>query len=217
MNRLTGYMLVSLAVHAAIASIGFAVGAYQKAEPPPLVVDFSIQKSPVVTPKAPQPKPVAKAVRSMSLPAPPKNVAEAFPDTAAKREESPDSLFTSANNVSDDSSSAIPEKNSAPVSAPDSLETMKKSYLTCNFGPIRDKVMRELAFPPEAIEKGWHGCLKIAFLVHCDGRIDSIRVLASSGHLVLDQSAVEAVKNAAPYPKSPRKVEIQMPISYRFE
>jgi TonB family protein len=144
-------------------------------------------------------------------------VAEAFPDTAAKREESPDSLFTSANNVSDDSSSAIPEKNSAPVSAPDSLETMKKSYLTCNFGPIRDKVMRELAFPPEAIEKGWHGCLKIAFLVHCDGRIDSIRVLASSGHLVLDQSAVEAVKNAAPYPKSPRKVEIQMPISYRFE
>jgi len=216
MNRQAGYLLVSLAVHAALGSIGFALSAYQKAEPPPLVVDFSIQKSPVVTP-APQPKPVAKAARSVSLPAPSKNVAEAFPDTTAKSKEPPDSLFTSADTISDDLSTTSPEKNQAPVSAPDSLESMKKSYLACNFGPIRDKVMRELEFPPEAIEKGWHGCLKIAFLVHCDGRIDSIRVLASSGHPLLDQSAVDAVKHAAPYPKSPRKVEIQMPISYRFE
>jgi len=215
MNRQTGYMLVSLAAHAALGSIGLALSGRHGVEPPPVIVDFSIQQSPVLEPQPPRPKSTVKAARPVSIPAPPKVVSEAFPDTAAK--ETIDSTLALADSVFLDSSALAAQQPMTKADATDSLEKLKNSYIAFNYGPIRDRVFHELSFPPEAVDKGWDGSVKVSFTVQCDGRVDSIHVMTSSGHSVLDQSAIDAVKHAAPYPKSPKKVEIQMPISYKFK
>ncbi len=101
--------------------------------------------------------------------------------------------------------------------SPESAEAGDSAYVCANYGAIRSLIYKNMSFPDEAVQMGWQGKLQVAFLVHCDGHVDGIRVLTSSGHNVLDQSAVEAIKRAAPYPKSPRKVEIRLPICYRFD
>ena len=94
---------------------------------------------------------------------------------------------------------------------------LKNNYLNAQYGVIRDKVYRALSYPAFAQEEGWQGTVKISFLVNCDGSVDSIHVLKSSGYRLLDNNAVKAVRQAAPFPYAPARLEIIFPVVYRLE
>lgn len=66
----------------------------------------------------------------------------------------------------------------------------------------RDKVEKfgSLNYPEEAIRRNINGSLLLDVGVNPDGSIESMNVLRSSGHKVLDKAATQIVKMAAPFP-----------------
>lgn len=66
----------------------------------------------------------------------------------------------------------------------------------------RNKVERigNLNYPEKAVEKGISGSLLMDVAINPDGSLNSIRILRSSGHTILDKAAKRIVKLAAPYP-----------------
>jgi protein TonB len=66
----------------------------------------------------------------------------------------------------------------------------------------RDKVEKfgSLNYPEEAIRRNINGSLLLDVGVNPDGSIESINVLRSSGHKLLDKAAAQIVKMAAPFP-----------------
>jgi protein TonB len=54
-------------------------------------------------------------------------------------------------------------------------------------------------------------------MVLSDGSVRDVRVVQGSGFAVLDRGAVEAVRNASPFPRLPAEAEIITPVLYRLD
>lgn len=96
-------------------------------------------------------------------------------------------------------------------------EEQKIRYLKEHFAFIRDRIMRNITYPRIARRMGWSGKVTVAFLVHDSGLVEDIRVVESSGHEVLDQNAIEAVRKSCPLPKPPVAAQLVVPVVYRIE
>ncbi|SJZ37431.1 outer membrane transport energization protein TonB [Trichlorobacter thiogenes] len=92
----------------------------------------------------------------------------------------------------------------------------QQRYINAHFTYIRDLIIQHLAYPQLARRRGWSGRVVLAFVVAEDGSVRSIHVKESSGHTLLDNSAVETVKSVAPFPKPPVAAEITMPVVFRL-
>jgi protein TonB len=214
MNRLAAGLLVSLGVHTAITCCAVSLCTIRTCEQP-MMVDLSLLSSPPPSREAtPRQTVHASTTPKISrIQAPSPFVAkDAFPDSAQR-----DTTAFAVAIPEAKSSSDIVAIAAASVSAAPEEAAKDSAYVNANYGAIRSLIYKSMAYPDEAVQLGWQGKVQVAFLVHCDGHADEIRIVASSGYAVLDESAIDAVKRAGPYPKSPRKVEIRLPISYRFE
>ncbi len=73
-------------------------------------------------------------------------------------------------------------------------------------------------YPSKAAADRLEGDVLLAAVVHADGAIAEIRVTESSGYPLLDQAAVEAVRNASPLtllrPLNHAQVSVEIPIAY---
>ncbi|MEX1041695.1 MAG: energy transducer TonB [Pirellulaceae bacterium] len=49
-------------------------------------------------------------------------------------------------------------------------------------------------FPPEALAQGWYGTVVLRIAISAAGQVEDVRVIRSSGYAILDQAAVEAVR-----------------------
>ena len=98
----------------------------------------------------------------------------------------------------------------------DSDTIQRKKYLKKNFAYIRDLIQKNAAYPKLARQMGWEGRVTVSFLISSDGNTKNIRIKQSSGIEILDQSSIEAVKKASPFPKPPSEAQIIIPISYMF-
>ncbi|MBP2669293.1 MAG: outer rane transport energization protein TonB [Deltaproteobacteria bacterium] len=90
-------------------------------------------------------------------------------------------------------------------------------YLERNYAYIRDAIQQGIAYPVMARRMGWEGKVVVTFLVLSDGSVRNVRVVQGSGHPALDRGAVEAVRNAAPFPRPPAEAVIVTPVVYRLE
>ena len=64
-------------------------------------------------------------------------------------------------------------------------------------GPTRGPLVVDGArpeYPESARIKGWEGTVKLQILVNIDGRVEDVRMVVSSGHAELDQTALRAVR-----------------------
>jgi len=84
------------------------------------------------------------------------------------------------------------------------------------FAWIRDAIQRAIAYPPAARRMGWEGKVVVAFLLLSDGSVRDVRVVQGSGHAALDRGAVDAVRSASPFPRSPVEAEVITPVVYRL-
>lgn len=89
-------------------------------------------------------------------------------------------------------------------------EYIYASYLTT----WRKKVERigNLNYPDEAKRKKLHGDLLLHVAVKADGSVQTIRVVHSSGHKILDDAAIRIVKLAAPFSPFPPEIRKQVDI-----
>jgi protein TonB len=95
-------------------------------------------------------------------------------------------------------------------------EIAKKTYVKEHFAFIRDLILKNLVYPAIARRMGWRGDLTVSFVICESGTVDDIRILKSSGHKVLDETAVATIRGIAPFPRPPVRAEIIIPIEYRI-
>lgn len=90
------------------------------------------------------------------------------------------------------------------------------SYLKRNFSYIRDMIQKKITYPAIARQMGWEGKIVLSFIVCADGHVREIKIMQSSGVRILDKNAMEAVKEASPFPKPPIEAQVIIPIVYRL-
>nr|WP_284694692.1 energy transducer TonB [Geomonas sp. Red32] len=162
-------------------------------------------------PRAAVPLPVP----SSPAPVPPSPVEAALPGAAKGASARPAlALLPALPNPAGDHLPAKPR--AMQVESLPAPEQARQRYLKQHFGYIRDLVANGVVYPPVARRMNWSGRTVVAFMVTEEGAVVAIAVLETSGFPVLDKSALEAVRNAAPFPKPPVRAQIVLPVTFRI-
>ena len=77
-------------------------------------------------------------------------------------------------------------------------------------------IQSAIAYPATARRMGWEGEVVVSFHLLSDGSVRDVRVVQGSGHAALDRGAIDAVRNASPFPRSAVEAEIITPVVYRL-
>ena len=85
-----------------------------------------------------------------------------------------------------------------------------------DFTWIRDAIQHAIAYPAVARKMGWEGKVVVAFHLLSDGSVRDVRVVRGSGYAALDRGAIDAVRHASPFPRSPVEAEVITPVVYRL-
>jgi protein TonB len=96
-------------------------------------------------------------------------------------------------------------------------EAAKAKYLNDHFAYIRDKILRNVIYPDAARRMVWQGKVILSFIIMADGSVSTFKIIQGSGYSLLDKSAIETVKDTAPFPKPPGEAQIVISIVYRME
>lgn len=75
-----------------------------------------------------------------------------------------------------------------------------------------------IVYPRRARQKGYEGTVVLEVLVDRDGKVDDLRILASSGYGILDRSAVKSVKawSFTPAKKGSGTIDMWIKVPIRF-
>jgi protein TonB len=95
-------------------------------------------------------------------------------------------------------------------------EGLQQAYLNEYFAYIRDRIVKNLFFPPAARNRGWSGRICVSFVIGKDGRVGQVRIVQSTGFEVLDRNVIDAIKRASPFPRPPVEAELTLPIVYKL-
>lgn len=87
-----------------------------------------------------------------------------------------------------------------------SLDTQEFKYASY-FAQIKRKIELVWSYPPEAGRQGLFGKLLLKFTILKDGTLADMKLIDSTGHQILDEEALHAVKMASPYPPFPKRIE----------
>ena len=98
------------------------------------------------------------------------------------------------------------EQTSKHGRKPIPLNTSEPRYITY-FGSIQRSIDAHWQYPELALQYGLQGRVIIEFTILFDGRIESVRLVRSSGSILLDEEALRAVRAAAPFPPIPQWIE----------
>ena len=221
--------LWSAGIHGAILLVALVLqvsaGAMNKAA----VIDFTLSGSPAASEAEParqEPEPVQprqmprKAIAPVRKTEPPSQALSLKEANPADRPQ--ESTLSDASEQGALADPAHAGKAAATGGTPgnagpgEARERLQAVYLKEHFVYIRDRIIKAISYPPMARKMGWHGQVKIAFVVCEDGGVRDVRVVDSSGHGLLDRNAVDTVKHVAPFPRPPVLAEIRMAISYRL-
>jgi len=102
-------------------------------------------------------------------------------------------------------------------SAPISLNTRDPVYVTY-FNKIKLSIESQWEYPELALRYGLQGKLSLEFTIAQDGQLAQLRLIRSSGSLLLDEEAIRAIKAAAPFPPIPPWIKPNpLPISASME
>lgn len=235
MYDLTKWFGTSLGIHLGGAALVVWLTAETVKPSPPVIIDFTLNASPA---------PEQKQKRSGRLPPVPRQRVMAPTAVAPRQErahqESPPTPAASRNPplspsvpqgsraASEDMSRHVSPNMTPPVavSAPNAAQaggekvtsaTARQLYLKEHFAYIRDLITKRLSYPLAARRMGWSGRLVLSFVVAEDGAVRSVHVKESCGYPLLDNSAMETVRNCAPFPKPPVAAEIVIPVQYRLQ
>ncbi len=74
---------------------------------------------------------------------------------------------------------------------------------------VQDKISNAAGYPQEAEIYGWQGTVKLDLLILNDGTLAFAIVKESSGHQLIDEYAVAAAKDIAPFDKFPSEADLQ--------
>ncbi len=114
-------------------------------------------------------------------------------------------------------SGAVPGTGTGSGVQDGTRESARTRYLKEHFAYIRDKILRNISYPDSARRMGWQGKVLLSFIISADGSVKEFKIIQGSGFPILDKSAIETVRDAAPFPKPPGEAQLVIPIVYRLE
>ncbi len=82
---------------------------------------------------------------------------------------------------------------------------------------IRNKIERAKRYPALARARKIEGVVSISFLMDPTGKVQTIKVVNSSGSSILDEEALAAVKRAAPFPYYAKPLSVSLRFSLKNE
>ena len=98
-----------------------------------------------------------------------------------------------------------------------SLDSQERKYVSY-LSKIKKKIEPLWEYPEQAQAIGLQGKLALYFSIVRDGRLDRLELLSSSGHSLLDEQALKAIRGAAPYFPLPDRLHIsRLNIQATFE
>lgn len=110
----------------------------------------------------------------------------------------------------------LPQSPPADIDAPDTDLNGLRGWFT---GKVRQRIANAKYYPRIARRRGMEGQPVIAFTLDKGGRLMKADLAQTSGYQLLDQAALEAVHQAAPYPEIPDELktdtfQFKLPISF---
>ena len=87
-------------------------------------------------------------------------------------------------------------------------------------GMVRLKIESHKQYPPAARNRQLQGRVKVSFVINPNGTLASVSLIDGSRHDTLNQAALAAVRDAAPFPRLPRRLfsgPVSMEIVIVFE
>jgi len=87
---------------------------------------------------------------------------------------------------------------------------------------IRQQLIRNTIYPLKAKLEGREGLAYLSFILKRNGSVSEIMVLNSSGEPILDEAAMNSIRNASPFPPFPKdlveqEIKLNVPISFELE
>jgi len=123
-------------------------------------------------------------------------------------------------NITEIKLSALPGNFSHDIPAADNATREDLGLLRGTFtGKVRQRIAEAKYYPRVARRRGMEGQPVIAFTLDKQGRLQKVDLARTSGYTLLDQAALEAVQNGAPYPEIPAplkmdSIQLKLPISF---
>jgi|GEM_PF-2587191 len=87
------------------------------------------------------------------------------------------------------------------------LDTAEFKHLSYMY-KLRDQIESIWVYPAAAVRRGLTGDLYIRFVILSDGSLGDVRLIRTSGYPELDEAAIQAVREAAPFLPLPKKWEV---------
>ena len=224
-NSING-IFISLSLHLVVAGAFFYVSVsksvLKEESPKPLSISLSSFELPVVQiPQESQPpkevvqkqevkkvvsKPVEKKIKKATI------QSEIVQSTALVHEAPlQETLKSTHERVAQESAQDKfeVEKETMPDNVVQSIELSQEEYAKTNFQSIRDMVLVNLKYPHAAKRMGLQGMAEVLLTIDTNGKLLHVTLQKSSGHDVLDKSALSAAgKLCGKALPTPQKVSI---------
>ena len=87
------------------------------------------------------------------------------------------------------------------------------------FTSVRKAFEMVWSYPSEAVRRGLQGEVRLEFTIQKDGSVSRIRVIEGSGHKILDDAVVDALRLASPFaplPTNMKKNQLTIVGSFRY-
>lgn len=94
--------------------------------------------------------------------------------------------------------------------------------MLAHYGQTLSEILaRQQQYPRLAAARGWEGEVVLKLVIARKGQLVGAQVIRSSGHAVLDESALALVTAAQPFPPVPgqtpdRDLEVTVPVHYQL-
>jgi len=95
-------------------------------------------------------------------------------------------------------------------------EDVGRNYVNIHFSYLREQIRKNLCYPTIARKMGWSGKVLVGFTILKNGHVDDLEIKKSCGIKLLDNSAMETVRKACPFPQPPALAKIVIPIVYKL-
>jgi len=213
-------LAVSLALHAGLATpwLYSLLMPHTRPESRQLVLDLSglesqrqVERLIQKTPEAPKPE---KSQAHHPTPTKAETIASSLPtdvpvpptpeQTRHEEEKTPPPPQT----ASQDAQTAVEQH----IATRETEETLMTRYVAA----LKKNILSHLAYPANARSQGQEGTTIIRFTLTESGEIqpDSLSVQTSSGSPILDSSALQAARAAAPFMPPPRRMNVSIGLSF---
>lgn len=98
----------------------------------------------------------------------------------------------------------------------------KNKVLHSYLASVRKKIESKKRYPISARNANIEGRTELKLTILKDGRLDKVEIIKSSGSEILDNSAIESIQKASPFPPIPdvlgqEKIEVSISLVYNLE